>query len=188
MILHEFRSTIIELIRRGLTSREISDYLISNFGRLRGFAVRSVRRYIETNELRYRPNRENLEIEVRNTIEQVGAYYGRRMLTGSLRSQNIYASEVRVRLAMMTVDPSNYSARQFDIVRRFNPVPYNSEYFGHKIHIDLNEKLIHYGCIVVGAIDGFSGMVISLFSIHRKNCVDVCKMYEDLLVNFGIFF
>jgi hypothetical protein len=38
MILHEFRSTIIELIRRGLTSREISDYLISNFGRLRGFA------------------------------------------------------------------------------------------------------------------------------------------------------
>ena len=125
--------------------------------------------------------------EVSNTINQVGAYYGRRVLTGSLRAQGVHASEGRIREAMMEADPYNYARRQIDIARRFNPVPYNAQYFGHKLHIDLNEKLVHYGCIMVGAIDGFSGLITSLFTIHRKNCIDVCNMYQELLVKFGIW-
>ena len=73
------------------------------------------------------------------------------MLTGALRSQGVYAAQSRVRSAMMEADPANYALRQHDIARRFNPVPYNAQYLGHKLHIDLNEKLVHYGCIIVGA-------------------------------------
>ena len=109
------------------------------------------------------------------------------MLTGSLRAQGVHVCEVRVRDAMMFADPVNYARRQIDIARRFNPVPYNAQYFGHKLHIDLNEKLVHYNCLIVGAIDGFSGLIVSLFTIHRKNCIDLNKMYEELLMGFGIW-
>ena len=63
-------------------------------------------------------------------------------------------------------------------MRRFNPIPYNAQYFGHKIHIDLNEKLVDFGCVLVGAIDGYSGYLLSYFAIHRKNCIQVCEMYR----------
>jgi hypothetical protein len=76
------------------------------------------------------------------------------MLTGSLRSRGVFASEMRVRAAMMVVDPDNYASRRIDGEQKFNCVPYNSQYFGHKLHIDLSEKLVHFGCLVVGAIDG----------------------------------
>ena len=124
---------------------------------------------------------------VHQAINEVGVYYGRRMLTGTLRSNNIHASEVRVRLAMLQADPDNYNHRRTDSNRRFNPVPYNAQYFGHKLHIDCNEKLVHYGCVLIGAIDGYSGMIVSLFAVHRKNCVDVCEMYRELIKTFGLW-
>lgn len=124
---------------------------------------------------------------MRQAINDVGGYYGRRMLTGVLRSHGIRACESRVRSAMMRADPVSHGLRQTDSIRRFNPVPYNAQYFGHKCHVDLNEKLVHYGCSLVGAIDGFSGMIVSLFTIHRKNCMDVCQMYRSLLIQYGIW-
>ena len=187
MILDQYRNIIIYLIYRRQSSSQIETYLRSHFGPLRGLGERQIRRYIEENDLRYRPDNFQLLSEVENSINQVGSYYGRRMLTGTLRAQGIQVCEMRVRTAMMSVDPNNYARRQIDIARRFNPVPYNAQYFGHKLHIDLNEKLIHYGCIVVGAIDGFSGMVVSLFTIHRKNCIDLNKMYCELLLKFGVW-
>jgi len=35
-----------------------------------------------------------------------------------------------------------------------NPVPYHADYFGHKLHIDQNEKLVMYGVTHVTAVDG----------------------------------
>ena len=37
---------------------------------------------------------------------------------------------------------------------------YTQEYFGHKMHIDQNEKLIHFGVTYVMARDGFSGKIV----------------------------
>ena len=122
---------------------------------------------------------------VRNQIENVGSYYGRRTMTVSLRANGVRACEVRQ--AMMAVDPTNHVRRQTDSNRRFNAVPYNAQYFGHKIHVDLNEKLIHFGCGLVGAIDGYSGFIISLFTIHRKNVVDVAQMYKDIIEQHGVW-
>lgn len=100
------------------------------------------------------------------------------MLTGSLRTNGFFASEGRIREMMMSVDPVNHQLRVIDGQRRFNPVPYNSQYFGHKLHIDLNEKLVDFGSVLVGAIDGYSGLLVSCFSIPIKNCVDVFDMYR----------
>jgi hypothetical protein len=61
---------------------------------------------------------------------------------------------MRVRTAMMVVDPDNLARRRIDGQQNFNRVPSNSQYFSHKLNIYLSEKLIHFGCLVVGAIDG----------------------------------
>jgi hypothetical protein len=34
-------------------------------------------------------------------------------------------------------------------------------------------------------IKGFSGLLVSCLVMHRTNCLDVCKMYRDLLGQYG---
>ena len=51
----------------------------------------------------------------------------------------------------------------------------------------MNEKLKYFGSTLVGAIDGFSGKLVSYFSIHRKNCIQVCEMYRNILLQYGIW-
>ena len=107
------------------------------------------------------------------------------MLTGALRAQGVHASEMRVRRAIMEAYPVNHAIRVTNGHRRFNPVPYNSQYFGHKLHLNLNEKLVD--CVLIGAIDGYSGMLMACFAVHRKSTVDVCQMYRDLITSVGIW-
>ena len=106
-------------------------------------------------------------------------------MTGYIRSYDIIASEQRVRKSMLIVDPLNHAIRVQDGQRRFNAVPYNSQYFGHKIHVDLNEKLVHFGVVLIGAIDGFSGMIVDIKVSHRKNNLDVCEMYRNAVLKYG---
>lgn len=48
----------------------------------------------------------------------------------------------------------------FQGARNLNPVPYNAEYVGFKLHMDQNEKLCMFGVTHEIAIDGFG----------KKNC------------------
>jgi len=50
-----------------------------------------------------------------------------------------------------------------------NPIPYNAQYFGHKLHMDQNEKLGMFGCTHVLGVDGFSGKVVAWKSMPVKN-------------------
>jgi hypothetical protein len=103
------------------------------------------------------------------------------MLKGNISSRGFKASESRIREAMMKVDPLNHAMRVHDGQRRFNPAPYNAHYFGHKLHVDLNEKLVDYNSVLIGAIDGFSGLVVAMFSVPKKNNQDVYLMYRLVL-------
>ena len=54
-------------------------------------------------------------------------------------------------------------------INKSNPIPYKANYFGHKLHLDQNEKLIHYGVTHVISVDGFSGMIVSHVTMPIKN-------------------
>ena len=58
-------------------------------------------------------------------------------------------------------------------------MPYKADYFGHKIYLDQNEKLVMYGCTTVLAIDGYSNMVLGATTMLVKNNAVI---YESLLV------
>ena len=69
-------------------------------------------------------------------VLQVGPSYGRRTLSGLLRSDGIVVGEQRVRRAMANVTPGYVEHRQQHTHRLLNPVPYYAQYHGHKLHLD----------------------------------------------------
>ena len=99
--------------------------------------------------------------------------YGRKTLTGLLASEGVRIAEKRVGLSMQTLAPHQHKARQLNVARQLNPHPYTANYFGHKLHVDQNEKLVMYGVTHAMAIDGYSRKIISFITMPIKNCVEI---------------
>jgi hypothetical protein len=57
-----------------------------------------------------------------------------------------------------------------------HPSTYFARYFGHKLHYDQNEKLVHCGVTYVMARDGFSGKIIkgAMMPLKNNNYVSFC--------------
>ena len=101
------------------------------------------------------------------------------MMTGFLASQGFKVSQKRVGRSLKRVDPLHHVWRQNTTRRLLNPVPYRAAYFGEKLHIDQNEKIIMYGVTHVCAVDGFSGKIVGFISMPVKsNSVIYDKLYR----------
>ena len=78
-------------------------------------------------------------------------------MTGLLASQGLRVSECGVGTSLRTVNTTYQHARRTATARQMNPIPYRADYFGHKLHIDQNEKLVMFGVTQICAVDGYSG-------------------------------
>ena len=94
-------------------------------------------------------------------------------MTGVLRTAGIVASEVNVGHSSRTVQPIHHESRSTATARLLNPIPYSAVYFGHKLHVDQNEKLVMYGVTHVCAVDGYSGKIVGFISMPIKNNVEI---------------
>ena len=94
-------------------------------------------------------------------------------MTGLLASQGMRASEQRVGESLSRVNPTYHHARRTATARQLNPVPYRADYFGHKLHIDQNEKLVMFGLTHICGVDGFSGKVVGFVTMPIKNCNEI---------------
>lgn len=129
-----------------------------------------------------------LEGHVRAAIAEIGPVHGIRMVKGYLAAKGIEASEERVRLALRVVDPpaAELRANRNSVMK--NPKPYISRYFGDKLHIDQNEKLIAFGLCHVAAIDGYSNKIVAHKVFPAKNPVAIYEeFYLPLLKQVGIW-
>lgn len=86
-------------------------------------------------------------------LMQVGPTYGRKTMTGLLASSGLHVSEARVGESLRQTNPNYQLARTMATARQMNPVPYRADYFGHKLHVDQNEKLVMFGVTHVCAVD-----------------------------------
>lgn len=105
-------------------------------------------------------------------------------MTGILASQGYRASEVRVGDSLRRVNPGYHHQRQARTYRQINPALYRADYFGHKMHIDQNEKLVMFGVTHVCAIDGYSGKIVAFTTMPVKNNVTIYEqiyMYVDCI-------
>ena len=85
--------------------------------------------------------------------------WGRKMVKGYMASGGITAGDKRVGRALSVVSPLYQVQRNSNTARLTNPFPYHADYFGHKLHMDQNEKLATYGLTEVSACDGYSGKI-----------------------------
>ena len=60
------------------------------------------------------------------------------MMTG------VRASQLRVGQSLQRINPFHHYRRRTRMHSSTNPVSYRSEYFGEKLHIDQNEKLVMF--------------------------------------------
>ena len=91
-------------------------------------------------------------------------------MTGLLSSQGLLVSQTRVGVSLRRTNPQYHYQRCTSTAKLLNPIPYSADYFGHKVHIDQNEKLVMYGVTHICAQDGFSGKVVSM---PVKNNVEI---------------
>ena len=85
------------------------------------------------------------------------------------QNHSVNVSQRRISNALKTVAPNYHNQRRNDTARLVNPIPYRADYFGHKLHVDQNEKLALYGVTHVTAIDGHSRFVLYGTTMPIKN-------------------
>jgi len=98
-------------------------------------------------------------------------------MTGLLAADGYKVAEKRVGYSLMKVCPDYHRKRSMCTHVQINPIPYVANYFGEKLHIDQNEKLMMFGVTHVCAVDGHSGMVVGFVTMPVKNNVTI---YQEL--------
>ena len=83
------------------------------------------------------------------------------MIKGLLDSKGVFVADKKLARSLQRVDPEGYEGRRHNILDRTNPVPYYASGFGHKLHLDQNEKLVMFGLTHVIAVDGYSGLIVT---------------------------
>ena len=81
----------------------------------------------------------------------------------------------RIGKTLATVALNYHQRRRTTTTRLINPILYRADYFGHKLHIDQNEKLVMYGVVHVVAIDGHSRFIVAGTTMPVKNNVKIYK-------------
>lgn len=115
-------------------------------------------------------------------------------MTGYVKQKHgLTMGQNRVGKALSTVSPQYHQRRKRNTVRMLNPIPYRADYFGHKLHLDQNEKLFMHGVVHVAAIDGHNRFVIAGTTMPVKNNVTIFKeiyryccycIYNIIFINF----
>ena len=103
-------------------------------------------------------------------------YIRQKMMTGHIKhSTGLRLGVNKVGQALKRVNPQNRRERQTSTTRLLNPIPYYTEYFGHKLHLDQNEKLIRYGVTEVIAVDGYSSFLTAKAVVTLQNVIIAAK-------------
>ena len=93
------------------------------------------------------------------------------------KKTGLQIGETRIGKSLSNAFPGYQERRRQNAARAVNPIPYRADYFGHKLHVDQNEKLVMYGVTHVVAIDGHSRFVVSSSTMPVKNNLII---YEDV--------
>ena len=188
MELQRFEREITSRVRRGETYQQISEDLRRRH--LRGLSCRSVHRYCLTRDIHYRSglNARELDVVISARVGFVGHSYGRRTMQGLLRAEGVNISQRRIGRSLGRVAPGAQRGRQQQVHRHLNPIPYRARFYGDKVHLDQNEKLVMFGVTYVLAVDGFSRKIVGMITIPIKNAITIYKaLMKPLMETEGLW-
>ncbi len=98
-------------------------------------------------------------------------------MQGLLATQGYRVAQSRVGASLFRVNPGSHVKRANLSERQRNPLPYIARYFGEKLHIDQNEKLVMFGVTHVCGVDGYSGKIVGFCSMPIKNCITIYESF-----------
>lgn len=189
-LLDSLEDEIRQRVCRGDTLQSVSQYLQRCFPSVIGLSTRSVRRFCRERNIRYRSNLSDEEVDrlVSRCVFSIGHTYGRRSLHGLLRSEGVHVSQRRLGRSLQRTFPAAHSRRHQTAGRSINPIPYRATFYGQKLHMDQNEKLVMYGVVHVVAVDGFSRKIVGFSTMPRKNAITIYNtIMRPLLLSEGIW-
>ena len=106
-----------------------------------------------------------------------------------ISSKGIFTSERRLKTMLPSISPAWHRGRQQNSHEHSNPALYVACYFGHKLHMDQNETLVHYGVAYVLARDGYSGKIVGWAVMSRKNNATIYNdVYRMCLKEHGLWY
>ena len=89
----------------------------------------------------------------------------------------VYTSERKVGNALKKICPRPQAERCMQAERSFNPKVYQVDYFGHKLLVDQNEKLVMYVVSYVVARDGYFRKITGYTTMAIKSNLTI---YEKM--------
>ncbi|XP_019614584.1 PREDICTED: uncharacterized protein LOC109462473 [Branchiostoma belcheri] len=109
--------------------------------------------------------------------------HGENYLWGLLKSQGIYVTRQRLRDSIHRVDPINTALRWFlTTSRRSYYVPCPNALW----HIDSHMKLIRWGFVFQGGIDGYSRTIVYLVCNTNNRAATVYQAFRSAVAKFGV--
>jgi len=108
-------------------------------------------------------------------------------MQGTLATNGYIVAQSRVGASLRRVNPDAHSRRSNNTERLRNPLPYLARYFGEKMHIDQNEKLVMFGVTHICGIDGFSGKIVGFCSMPIKNCISIYEYFYRYVILHSLF-
>ena len=98
---------------------------------------------------------------------KVGGNYKKKMLMGHLKSMGVSILERKFGNALK-ISPRTQTERCIQAGRSCNPKVYKADYFGLKLYVDQNEKLVMYSVTHVVVCDRYSGMITGYTTMAIK--------------------
>ena len=91
-------------------------------------------------------------------------------------------------LLFLRLHPLHISNDKNDGLEWANPHLYVAHYFGHKLHVDQNQKLAMFGITYILARHGYSGKIVGSSVMPTKNNFIIYEeVYRQTTLEYGLF-
>ncbi|XP_058878279.1 uncharacterized protein LOC117399326 [Acipenser ruthenus] len=105
------------------------------------------------------------------------------MMNGYLRAKGIFVQRQRIRKSLNSIDPVSSAGRWAQVInRRSYHVPSPNSMW----HMDGHMKLIRWGFVIHGAIDGFSCLVPYLHCATDNSSSTVLQAFSKAVAEYGL--
>ncbi|XP_064641121.1 uncharacterized protein LOC135500638 [Lineus longissimus] len=163
------------------------DFTVPRIAAMLHVSVATVRRRLRFFNLSYKDRRTLIsDAELDGRVQSIcssNRRLGYRLVRARLVVDRIFVSRQRVRDSLLRTDPTSVALRWSQTIRRrtYHVAGPNSLW-----HIDGNHKLIRWGFVIHGGIDGYSRLMVFLSVVCNNRAESVMTAFQGATAEYGV--